>query len=285
MAPAIVVFLAFTILPFIRAIMLGFFIVDRNTFQPAKFFGTGYYERVFNIGDAALGPDYLQSILTSFEFALMVVPFSMASALGLAVLANAKVKHIEVFRTIFSTSVAVSVASAGVIWSLLFSPNIKLTQWILEAFHLNSSSILTDARTALPAMAFMTVWTNLGLDFIILLAGLRGIPKDLYESAHIDGAGRFTVFRRITLPLLGPTLLFLAIISSIACFQAFTQFKVMIDSAGPDQSTNVFVYSIFNTFWMENNYGFASAMSVVLFIVLLVLTILQFRLDRKVHYQ
>jgi ABC-type sugar transport system permease subunit len=286
MAPALAIFVAFTFAPFIRAIWLSFFIVDRNTFEPAKFYELKYYERVFNIGDSSRGDEYLKSILTTFQFALMVVPLGMITAIALAVLATAKVKIIGVFRTIFTSSIAISVASAGVIWSLIYNPNTKVTQWLMDLLNVKTPSLLNDAGTALPAVAFMTVWTALGFNFIITLSGIQAIPQDLYESGLIDGANGWKSFRFITLPLLTPTLLFLFIISTISCFQSFTQFKVLIDSAGPNNSTNVFVYSIFNAFWQENNYGFASAMSVVLFGILLILTVIQFRLlDRRVHYQ
>jgi ABC-type sugar transport system permease subunit len=132
----------------------------------------------------------------------------------------------------------------------------------------------------------MTIWTSLGFNFIIALAGMQAIPQDLYESARIDGAGGWPMFRHITLPLLSPTLLFLFIISTISTFQAFTQFNVLIANEGPNGSTNVMVYALFNSFFKENRYGFASAIAVVLFIVILILSIIQFRLlDRRVHYQ
>lgn len=285
MAPALVLCVLFTFAPFVRAVELSFFIVDRNTFAPDTFFGWNYYGRVFNVGDAALGDDFLRSIGTTVLFSLLVVPTSLVSSLGLAWLATAPVRRIGVFRTIFSTSVAISVASASVIWSLIFSPNANLFGWLLRWTGSAASGVLTDAHWALPALAFMTVWTSLGFNFIIALAGLQAIPSELHEAARVDGASRWQGFRRVTLPLLGPTLLFLFVMTTISCFQAFTQFKVMVDSAGPDQSTNVFVYAIFTAFWSENNYGFASAMSVVLFLLLLGLSTIQFRLDQRVHYQ
>jgi sn-glycerol 3-phosphate transport system permease protein len=132
----------------------------------------------------------------------------------------------------------------------------------------------------------MTVWTSLGFNFIIILAGLQAIPQDLYESGRIDGTNGWTAFRYVSLPLLTPTLMFLCIISTIQCFQAFTQFHVLIGNAGPDNATNVMVYALFTAFWKDNRYGFASALAVVLFGILLVLTVLQYRvLDRRVHYQ
>jgi ABC-type sugar transport system permease subunit len=274
MAPALVLLAAFTFLPFLRAVQLSFFLVDRNTFEPAKWFGLGFYQRIFNLGDTALGDDWLRSIVTTFQFTLMVVPLTLAAALGLALLATAKVKGIGVYRTIFTSSLAISLASAGVIWSLVYSPSLKLFD-----------HILTDPKTALPAVAVMTVWTSLGFAFIVLLAGLKAIPQELWESARIDGSHAWSTFWRITLPLLTPTLLFLLITSTIGAFQAFTQFKVLIDSVGPDGSTNVLVFALFTAFWMENNYGFAAALSVLLFVLLLVLSLVQYRLDTRVHYQ
>jgi len=274
LAPALILFAVFTFWPFLRAVQLSFFLVDRNTFEPALWFGFGYYLRAFNLGETALGDDWIRSIATTFQFTLMVVPFTLASALALALLAVSKVKGIGVFRTIYTSSLAISLASAGVIWSLIYSPNLKIFE-----------TILTDARTALPAVALMTVWTNLGFSFILLLAGLQAIPKDLWESAKIDGAGSWRTFWHLTLPLVSPTLLFLLITGTIGCFQAFTQFKVLIDSVGPDQSTNVLVYALFTAFWAENNYGFASALSVILFGLLLLLSLAQYRLDTRVHYQ
>lgn len=274
LAPALVLFLIFTYAPFLRALQLSVFLVDRNTFDPVQFFGLGYYQRVFNLGETALGDDWIRSIAVTFQFTLMVVPLTLTAALGLALLAAAKIKGIGIYRTLFTSTLAISLASAAVIWALIYNPNLKLFD-----------HLLTDPKTALPAVAVMTVWANLGFAFLLLLAAVQAIPQDLRESARIDGAGGWAVFRRITLPLVSPTLLFLLITSTVACFQAFTQFKVLIDSAGPDQSTNVLVYALFTAFWSENNYGFASALSVVLFGLLLVLSLVQYRLDSRVHYQ
>ncbi|HET6449869.1 MAG TPA: sugar ABC transporter permease [Spirochaetia bacterium] len=285
MLPAFVLVLAFTYVPFARAISLSFFVVNRNTFRPAHFMGLAYYLRVLNIGGSPFGDLYLRSLLTTLSFTLMVVPLSIVAAVALALLAQARFRRIGAFRIIFMSTVSISVASASVIWSLIYSPDLGLFRGIMSLLHLNATSMLTDARTALAAVALTTIWTSLGFNFVIAFAGLQGISRDLYESCMIDGAGRWTTLRKLTLPLLGPTLLFLLVITTISCFEAFTQFKVLIDSVGPDKSTNVLVYAIFDSFWMQNDYGFASAMSVVLFFVILGLTVSQMRLDRKVHYQ
>lgn len=284
MTPALLIFIAFVFYPFVHAVWLSFFITD-ETGSPAHFNGFNYYARILNL-DGSGEDEYLKSIITTIEFALMTVPLGIIMAVALAVLATAKVKAIGVFRTIFTSSIAISVASASVIWALIYAPQIKATQWVVDWLHLDADSVLASATTALPAIALMTVWTSLGFNFIITLSGIQAIPQDIYESGMIDGANGWRAFRFLTFPLLTPTLLFLVIISTISCFQAFTQFEVLIGNEGPDNSTNVFVLALFNSFWKETRYGFASAMSVVLFIVLLIMTLIQFRvLDRRVHYQ
>jgi sn-glycerol 3-phosphate transport system permease protein len=284
MAPAILFLIAFTYIPFLRSIWLSFFVTNPQG-QTVRFNDIKYYSRILNL-DGSGRTEYLKSILTTVYFSLMVVPLGIVFALGLALLATLKVKAIAFFRTIFTSSIAISVASASVIWALIYSPTTKATQWIIELLHLSSGSLLQNSSTALLAVAFTTVWTALGFNFIVTLSGLQAIPEDIYESALIDGATSWKSFRFITLPLLTPTLLFLILINTIQSFQAFTQFNVLIGNEGPDNATDVFVYSIFTAFWKDNRYGFASAMSVVLFLILLVLTFIQFRLlDRRVHYQ
>lgn len=284
MAPALVVFSAFTFIPFFRSIWLSFFVTDQ-TGEPARFNGLNYYARFLNL-DGSGRDEYLNSIVTTFKFALMVVPLGIVIAVGLAVLAAAKVRGIGIFRTIFTSTVAISVASASVIWALIYNPSVKMTSWVIDLLGLKTQGVLLDPVTALPAVAFMTIWTSLGFNFIIALAGLQAIPQDLYDSSRIDGANSWQSFRSITLPLLTPTLLFLLIVSTIGAFQAFTQFNVLIANEGPDGSTNVLVFALFSAFFKDNRYGFASVIAVVLFVVLLVLSVVQFRsLDKRVHYQ
>jgi ABC-type sugar transport system permease subunit len=284
MSPALFFLVAFTYLPFLRSVWLSFFVTTPQG-ATARFNGISYYSRIFNL-DGSGRTEYLHSVLTTIYFSILVVPLGIVFALGLAMLATIKVKAIGFFRTIFTSSIAISVASASVIWALIYSPTTRATQWVVDLLQLSSDSLLQNSSTALLAVAFMTTWTSLGFNFIVTLAGIQAIPQDLYESALIDGATNWKSFRFITLPLLSPTLLFLVLISTIQSFQAFTQFNVLIGNEGPDSSTNVFVFSIFTAFWKDNRYGFASAMAVVLFLMLLVLTFIQFRLlDRRVHYQ
>jgi len=137
----------------------------------------------------------------------------------------------------------------------------------------------------LPAVALTTVWLQVGLNTVILLAGMQGIAEELYESAMIDGATAWSKFRHITLPLLSPTLFFLLIVDVLAAFQTFTQIHVMT-SGGPLDSTNVLVFSIYREFYFNGKYGFAAAQSIMLFIIILILTTIQFGVvEKRVHYE
>ncbi len=284
MSPAIIAFVLFSYFPFFKTIWLSFFVTDAKG-DPVRFNDVKYYSRIFNL-DGSGRSEYLSSVFISFQFSLLVVPTGIVCAVGLALLATAKVRLIGVFRTIFTSSVAISAASASVVWGLLYNPNTRATVWLVNLLNLKTPSLLGDVSTALLAVAVMTVWSALGFNFIVTLAGIQAIPTDIYESGKIDGANGWNAFRFITLPLLTPTLLFLFVISTIQTFQSFTQFNVLFGNEGPEGSTNVFIYSAFKAFWLDNRYGFASAMSVVLFLILLLLTFMQFRLlDRRVHYQ
>lgn len=281
-SPALLFFTLFSYLPFIHSIWLSLHVTNAIG-EVVRFNGLTYYARILGFTGQH---EYLDAIVLTLRFAAMVVPLSIASGLGLALLAAAKLRHIRWFRTIFTSSIAISLASAGVIFSMLYSPVIGVTAWLEQWLHLPFPGLLSNASTALASVAVMTVWSNLGFNFVICLSGLQGIPDEIYESAAIDGAAGWRMFLHMTLPLLAPTLLFLLIVGTIGSAQAFTQFNVLMGGPGPESSTNVFVYSTFRMFWGENRYGFSSAMSIVLFALLFVLSLVQFRsLDGRVHYQ
>ncbi|HLZ64330.1 MAG TPA: sugar ABC transporter permease [Ktedonosporobacter sp.] len=283
LAPVLVLFGLFSYFPFFRALYLSLNITNEIG-VPVKFVGLQYYQRILNLN--GVDDEYLRSLLTSFEFALMVVLLQIICGLGLAWLALAKVRGIGIFRTIFTSSIAISLASASVIWALIFDPSTNATNALVNFLHLPQPGLLTNVQTALPSIAVMTVWSGLGFNFVISLAGMQAIPEELYESASLDGAGRWALFRHITLPLLTPILLFLLVVNTIQSFQTFTQFNVLMNGPGPAGATNVFIYAIYQVFWFDHRYGFAASMSIVLFVILLVLGTMQIVfLGRRVHYR
>lgn len=283
LAPALVIFAVFSYWPLFQAIWLSLHVTDEIG-VPVRLVGLRYYLSILSPGS---GVDaYLSSLVLSCEFALMVVILQILLGMGLAALAQGKIRGIGIFRTIFMCSIAISLASSSVIWSLLYDPSTGVFNWLSGLLRLAQPGILNSPLTALPAVAIMTVWSSLGFNFVILLAGMQAVPGELYESAALDGAGAWRKFRHITLPLLTPMLLFLLVVDTIQSFQSFTQFNVLMNGPGPDNATNVFVYATYQSFWFDHRYGFASAMSIILFIILLVLSLLQLGfLGKRVHYR
>jgi multiple sugar transport system permease protein/sn-glycerol 3-phosphate transport system permease protein len=246
---------------------------------PTVFAGLLQYQRLFETDV------FLNSLRRSFQFVLYTVPTTLVLAIILAVLGNLRLKRIDVYRMIFSCTIAVSAATASLIFKYLFHPSLGHLNYILSLFGVPEVKWLISYQTALFAVALTTVWLQLGLNTVILLAGMQGVNEELYESAMIDGANAWHKFRSITIPLLSPTLFFLLIVDMLAAFQTFTQIHVMT-SGGPMDSTNVLVYSIYREFYFNGKYGYAAAQSIMLFLIILVLTVIQFGvIERRVHYE
>ncbi len=167
----------------------------------------------------------------------------------------------------------------------LYHPSLGMLNYFRSLIHLDPISWLVDPKWALLSVSLMTVWMNLGFNYIVLSSGLRGIPDELRESAAIDGAGPLRVFARILLPLLSPTLFFLAIVSVISSFQSFGQIHILT-MGGPMDRTNVLVYSIYQEAFVNFRFGSGSARALVLFVIIVLLTLVQFKwVEKKVHYQ
>lgn len=216
---------------------------------------------------------------------LYTVPVTVVISLFLAVISNEKLKGIGFFRTIFTSTMGVSVAAASVFWLYLFNPTMGLLNQILTVFGAESIGWLTDPKWAMIAIAITTIWMNIGFTFLILLGGLQSIDTSLYESADIEGSGYFYKFRRITVPMLSPTLFFVITVSIINSFQTFGQIDILTQG-GPANETNLIVYSIYREAFVNYQFGSASAQAIVLFILILLMTALQFKLgERRVHYQ
>ncbi len=277
LAPSLALFFTFVFLPLVRTFRLSGYATDPLG-RPASFVGLEHYAELFGT------PDFLNSLQRSLLFVLYTVPATLAASLVLAALGNLRLRRIALFRMLFSSTIAVSAATASLIFAYLYHPALGSMNYLLSLIGLEPVPWLVDARVALPAVSLTTVWLSLGLNTIILLAGMQDIPEDLYESARIDGASGRKVFFGITLPLLTPTVFFLLVVDMLAAFQAFTQFQVMT-AGGPMKSTNVLVYSIYRQFYFNGQYGLAAAQSIMLFLIMLALTVVEFRgLERKVHY-
>lgn len=276
--PSILLFSIFVFYPMIRTIYLSFFLTNASG-ETTVFVGLENYMNMFT------SPIFLKSIQSTFLFVLYTVPATTVISLFLAIIANEKLKGIGFFRTIFSSTMGISVAAASVFWMYLFNPTMGLLNQFLQSIGVESIGWLTDPAWALFSVSVTTVWMNIGFTFLVLLGGLQSIDSYLYESADIEGAGYFYKLRRITFPMLSPTLFFVLTVSIINAFQTFGQIDILTHG-GPQNETNLIVYSIYREAFVNYQFGSASAQAVVLFILILLMTALQFKLgERKVHYQ
>jgi len=277
LAPALLAFGVFTFYPFLRNFKLMLYETPPVPGLPAHYVG------LHQIVPTLTSTQFTQSLVTTLIFVVLVVPLSLILGLVLAVAAHRRLKGIAIYRMIFSSTVVSSVAVASVVFGTLLNPVVGLLPWL----GINPSPpALENSTWALPAVAVITIWQFLGLSFIIMSAGLQSVPDELLEAAQIDGAGPWTRFWRMTVPLLSPTIFFALVVSTIYAFQSFGAVDILIGyQNAANLHANVLIYEIVNTLQMENNPGAAAIMATVLFLITLGLTLLQMRfLERRVHY-
>jgi len=278
LAPSLVIFSAFVFYPLMKAVYLGFYETD-NFGNQGDFVAVDQYRTVLS------SEAFRHSLWVTFLFALYTVPPGILLGLALALLANQKLPGISIFRIMFSSTVATSVAVASLMWLTLLNPSVGLLNYFLVEAGQPRIDWLNDLDWALPAVSATTVWLNLGLAFIVILAGLQTIPEELYESARVEGASDWSVFWHVTLPLLSPTLFFVSVVGTILAFQSFGQIHILT-RGGPLDATTVIVYSIWQDAFQRFDYGVASVQAVALFLLVLGLTVIQLRfVERRVFYQ
>ena len=267
--PALAVFLAFSFYPLWRIIWMGLHQQNR-TGTRQRWVGPSQYVEVLT------GDEFRDGLWITTQFVLLTVPIGIVLGVLLAVAANRALRGIKAFQIIFSSTIASSAAVTAVIFFVLLEPSIGYISdpWIFD---------LTDPDKAIYAVALTGVWQNLGLTFIITLAGLQAVPEDLYEAAQLDGFGPTRTFFKVTLPLITPTLLFLSVALTVFGLQAFAQIDILT-GGGPAHSTEVLVFKIFNS---RDPISLAegSVMSVGLFVLTAVVATFQFWiLEKRVHY-
>lgn len=275
--PSVVLFGVFVFYPFAKNFWLGLYRTPPFPGLPKQWAGLDQYSDVVKSGD------FTNSLKVTVLFALYTVPTGIILGLLLAVLAHQRLAGITIYRTIFSSTVATSVAVASVIFFTLLNPQVGLfTYWLGRE---GQPSVLQDPDWALVAVSAATIWQNLGLSFVLMSAGLQAVPDELLEAARVDGAGAWSRFRNVTLPLLSPTLFFATVVGGIMAFQAFGQID-MLTQGGPLDRTNVLVYAIYDAVFKEQNDGKAAVYAIALFVITLVLTLVQLRiLERRVTYE
>ncbi|MBE3596971.1 MAG: sugar ABC transporter permease [Hydrogenibacillus sp.] len=276
--PSLVIFTVFLFYPFFSSIYLSLHLTDPRG-RVVEYVGTDNYIRILT------DPYFLGSLKTTGLFALYTVPTTIVLALIAAFLSRQVRRGQAGIRFVYALPMAVSVGTGAVIWGLLFNPSVGLLNAGLHALGLGPVFWLSDPKWALFSVSLMTVWLNFGFAYIVLVGGMEAIPEELYESARLDGAGLWSLFRFIVLPLLSPHLFFLLVVSVIGALQAFGQIH-LLTQGGPMNATNVYVYNLYLEAFRDYRFGTGSAMALVLFALVLVLTLAQFRvLEKRVHYQ
>jgi len=282
--PSLVILVTFVLYPLVRSIWLG---RQRCDAQAQNCRTNGWRQYI----DVAQSDEFRHAIWVTVKFALLTVPLGVALGLGLAVLADKHLRGIGFFRTVFSSTVATSVAVASLMWLFLLQPSRGVFSnigWLNSLFPvIKSPGLLNDAGTALTSVAISSMWANLGFTFIVVTAGLQSIPRELHESAYVDGASAWRRFTNITIPMLSPTLVFVGVVLTSRAFQAYGEIDLLTHGGpSPQDSTTTLTYLVYGTTSIaRNDAGLQSTVAVLLFVVLLVLSAVQLRgLGKRVHY-
>ncbi len=272
--PALVLFAVFILLPLIYGTMMSF--TDYGGFNiKANFVGLDNYSKL-------LRDDYFKiSLKNNAIYTILFVPLTMLMALLSALALNHVIHLRKYFRMVFYFPQITSMVSIAIVWGLLLNPIRGPINIMLQGFGIaNPPEWLMSSAWALLAIILVSVWKSFGYYMIILLAGMQGIPEYLYESAKLDGASAWKRFLYVTLPGLSPTLFMVLILTIINSFQVFDLVSIMTNG-GPGRSTNVLVFRIYQEAFVNYKMGYAAAMSAILFIIIMIVSIIQFRLEKK----
>jgi multiple sugar transport system permease protein len=271
--PNIIGFLVFILIPVIASFFMSF--TSWNGFGVVEFIGLDNYKQLLK------DDNFKISFFNSILFMFISVPITLFLSILIAVALNRGIRFVKVFRTaVFLPYVTATIAVAAV-WQLIFNPTMGPINGVLMNFGIGQPpGWLSSPAWALISVSIVYIWHSVGYYMVLFLAGLQNIPDYLYEAAELDGAGPISKFFHITLPMLSPVLFFTTIIGVINSFKVFDLIYVLT-GGGPGRSTHVLVYDIYNTAFKQFEYGYASAMAYVLFLLILVISIIQFRGQKK----
>ncbi|WP_069998968.1 carbohydrate ABC transporter permease [Cellulosilyticum sp. I15G10I2] len=273
LVPNLLGFLIFTFAPIIFSFGLSF--VEWDSANPMVFVGLKNFAKLFT------DETFKISLINTIYYAVGTVPLTMVASLGLAFILNQKLKGTNFFRALFFFPHVASLVAVAVVWNMLLHPTVGPVNQMLMKLGIENPPGWTSSITwAMPAIILVSVWKSMGYYMILYLAGLQGIPGELYEAAAVDGASGWEKFKYITLPMLTPTTFFVSIMLTIQCFKVFDMISVMTDG-GPGRATNVLVYHIYNQAFTHYQFGYSSAISMVLFFVVIIITFIQFRAEKK----
>jgi multiple sugar transport system permease protein len=274
--PGVVIILLFGAVPIIWSAVMSF--QRNNLLSPdTPFVGTANYRKMIH------DPVVAQAIGHTLIYTVLFVPGTMVVGLFLAVAMNRQIRFISFYRTAAYATMAISTISEAIVFIWLFDPSYGVVNYFLGAFGIPQQQFINSPSEALYVIVIMTIWGWTGFSVVIYLAALQGVPQHLTEAAAIDGASPWQAFRRVTLPLLSPASLFLAVWLTINALQLFDE-VYLSTQGGPLNATTVLVYYLYKQAFTEFNFGYASAIAYFLFLVIIVVTVIQFRVGRRYTY-
>lgn len=278
-APNFIGFAVFTLVPMIMAVALAFLQWDGSWANPIRFVGFR------NFMDLIQDAKFRQALFNTIAYAVITVPLTMAASLGLAILLNQKIRARNFFRTMMFFPYVASMVAVTAVWNMLFNPSMGPVNMILSSLgveNLPRWSADPNWFICMGTVILFSIWKFMGYYMIIYLADLQGVNPDLYEAAALDGANAWQRFRYVTLPQLRPTTFFVTVMLTIQCFKVYDIF-LMITNFGPGGKTRVLVGNIYEAAFTSRNFGYASAMAMVLFILVLIVTLIQFRGEKSMN--
>ncbi|MGN0153319.1 MAG: carbohydrate ABC transporter permease [Lachnospiraceae bacterium] len=267
--PCMLVFVVFLFYPFFKTIYLSLYKTDRMG-NPKIFVGLENYVTLFH------SVNFRNSLKVTLIFVVIVVVGSMLLGLLTAVLCNKAFPGIRFFSTAYALPMAIASSSAAMIFEIMLHPAVGIVNKLLGL----DINWLNDPNTALFCVAILTAWLNSGINFLYFSAGLGNIDETIYERASVDGANAVQKFFSLTLPGLSPIMFYTLVVNIIQAFQSFGQIKILTEG-GPNETTNVIVYSIYRDAFFNYRFGSASAQSVVLFVIIMLVTLVMFKLEKK----
>lgn len=269
LVPSLLIFGIFLFYPFFKTIYLSLYKTNKMG-QARLFVGFGNYK------DLLTSPSFYNSLLVTVEFVAIVVIGSMLLGLIGALLCNKAFPGIRIFSTAYALPMAIASSSAAMIFKIMLDPTIGIVNKLLKL----DINWIQDPKYALISVAVLTAWLNSGINFLYFSAGLSNIDESIYERAAVDGANGIQIFFKLTLPGLSPILFYTVVVNIIQAFQSFGQVKILTQG-GPGESTNLIVYSIYRDAFFNYRFGSAAAQSVILFLIIMALTLVMFKIEKK----
>ncbi|HEY4390634.1 MAG TPA: sugar ABC transporter permease [Paenibacillus sp.] len=274
-APTIIGLIVLNIIPIFQTIYMSFF--KSGDFGKGNVF-VGFDNYIKMFGDAQVW----HAVANTLLYTLLVVPVSIALALLLAVMLNGKIRGKTIYRTIFFIPMIAAPAAVTMVWKWLYNTQFGLINYVLGKVGLPPVNWINDPKVALISIVIIGIWSVIGYNMVLLIAGLQEIPKDYYEASDIDGASKFRQFFIITLPLVTPTLFFVLVTSIIQSMQVFDVIYMMIDVTNPAYDSTVsLVYLFYNNSFKYSNKGYGSAIVMLLLVIIMIITVFQMKAQKK----